>query len=508
MKSLHNKINTHLALIILLFLVGQFSFSCMNISSKSFKSLNTQLTCSDKVLNFNGKCMTEYLILDGLNIPKAANSFIVPILKNIASNVGMDGCLGDYKGDVIEESKRLGDLRCQGFPLPKDGTYGVLAAYVKNMVCGSPVNVRACVVFDDCGSVVISVNGGTATCAATYATGIAAVISPLAGLLDQMSIGFSLTRRFTNTFTVSAKDEDAINARHITTRGHFYFGLDTTLILDLQIFGRNLKDFIDVSSSTKVLVDFGDLGNAVKDFVSTLSDGKPNRETLDSIMNIGGEMTLTVESKMTLKIGKLTKDLFDDLELELGMAYVLVTKGGNNASGMPLGIYFNFTNSVLKNMLDIFDKFLDSMTPILEQIGFKKSAMPQGDSSFGGFISKEATGFEFNFPGLYIKCIFEYNNQKAGCQFGSKFFTANIDGENWVVKSATKFFDDRGKEILRFASDAGRFSRKMAMEFALKSQQAAKLAADQAQKFREEAEKAARKAKEEAEKAKKAIFRW
>jgi hypothetical protein len=501
MKTVHNSIKNNLILIIALILISQFSVSCLNISNKNLKSLSTtQASCSNKVMNFNGKCLSDLMNLDSLNIPNAAKSFLVPILKKGVTSK-LDMCVGDFKGTQIEEMGNMGEFKCQGIPLPADGTYGVLGAYVNNVPCGSPVTVAACVVFDDCGSVAIAVNGGTATCAATYSTGIAAVISPLADILDSISIGFSLTRRYTKTFTVSARDGDVINSRQITTRGHFYFGLDIAMPFDFKIAGKTLKDFIEISRSTKFMVDFGHVGTAVKDFVTSLSDGKPDKNTIYSIMNLGAEMTVSVDSKMTLKFEDITKGLFDDLELNIGTVDVLITKGGDSASGLPLGIYVYFSSDILKNLFDLFDKLCDDMGPILNKIGFQKISFPKTNSSLGVFISNEATGFDFRLPGLYVKCMFLYSQNKGSCQFGSKLFTALINGAKWVVKKAAKFFDDTGEDIVEFANDAGKFSKKVAVAVAKKTEELARQAAEAAEKAKKEAEEAARKAKEAAEKA-------
>jgi hypothetical protein len=474
-------------------------------------------------MNFNGKCMSDLMNLDNFNLPKVAKNFLVPIIK-MGLSPQLDMCVGDYTNAEIGEMDNMGEFGCQGIPLPQDGTFGVLGAYVNNVPCGAPVTVAACMLFDDCGTVVFAVNGGTATCAATISTGIAAVISPLADVLDSISIGFSLARRFTKTFTVSARDGDGIISRQVTTRGHFYFGVDIALPFNFKIAGKTLEDFIEVGLSTKFMVDFGQVSNSVKDFVSSLSDGKPDKKTLNSIMNLGAELTVSLDSKMTLKFEDITKGLFDDLELNIGTVDVLITQGGSNsASRLPAGIYVYFSSDILKNLFDLFDKLCDDFGPILDKIGFKKISFPKTNSSLGVFITNEATGFDFKLPGLYVKCMFIYSKNKGSCQFGSKLFTALIEGAKWVVRKAAKFFDDAGEEIVEFANDAGKFSEKAAKAVAKKAGQLAKQAKEEAERAAREAkraaEKAARKAKEAAEKvareakkaaneAKKALSKW
>jgi hypothetical protein len=450
----------------------------------------SQETCRKPVFDYKGKCESHSINLESLNLPKSTKTFLTPILEKVIPSK-IDACLGDYYADDIRNLNMTETYKCKDIPLPEMGKYGVLAAHANNIPCGKPVTVSSCIMLDSCGTVVFIVNGGAATCAATYTTGVGALLSPLADSLDSIAVGYSQERRFTKIFTVAIFKDNSITTQEIRTRGHFFFGLNLGMPLDIKFAGKSLKDLIKVSSTTKVIVDFGQNDSPVQNFITTLSEGKPSRATINSIMDLGAEFTLGIDNKMMLKLETITKGLFRDMEIDVLHIDALVTQGGSNQSGLPKGVYIYLNSDVIKNLFSLFDQLCDYFGPILKEIGFEKISFPQTYSTLGLFINEEATGFDFQLPGLFAKCIFLFGPNEGSCQFGGKYFTAIYNGVEWIIKKAHKFFEDTSDVIVKFVNDVGNFCDNVTIAIKEKTQELAKKA-EAADKARKEAERIAK----------------
>ncbi len=448
----------------------------------------SQESCRKPVFDYKGKCESQSINLESLNLPKPAKNFIVPILqKAIPSTINT--CYGDFYAEDLNNFNITDTYKCKGFPLPETGKYGVLGAYAENVPCGRPVTVTSCLLIDSCGTVLFVVNGGTAACVASL-SGIGSLVSPLAKSMDFIAVGYSRERRFTKSFIVATLQDNSIITQEIRTRGHFYFGLDFGMPIEVKIAGKSLKDIIQVSKSTKVIVDFGQNDSPVQEFITTLTDGKPNKSTIDSIMNLGAEFTIEIDSKMTLRLETLTKGLFRDMEIEVMHIDVLATLGGHNQSGLPKGVYIYLNSDVIKNLFSLFDQLCDYFGPILKEVGFEKINFPQTYSTLGLFITEEAVGFDFQLPGLFAKCIFLFGPNEGSCQFGGKYFTAIYNGVQWIIKKAKKFLDETSDVIVEFVNDVGKFCDNVANAITKKTQELAKKA-EAADKARKDAQKVA-----------------
>jgi len=99
--------------------------------------------------------------------------------------------------------------------------YGIIGVSVDNFpACGAtPVTIAACLTFDKCGTVGLAINGGVLECIATYTTGVAAVLSELAGILKYAAIGMSVDRRFEEQYTLvyPSGDNSSVEEKTVTT---------------------------------------------------------------------------------------------------------------------------------------------------------------------------------------------------------------------------------------------------------------------------------------------------
>jgi hypothetical protein len=494
-----------LIFILSLLLLANYSISIHNREG-NFLSSNTQLTCRNSIMGFQGMCLSDASkILKGVYPAHAQKSmsFLMPIITMSTKLLGLDFCVGDYNGSQIGENARLGRMTCGDFPIGDDDKYGVVAAYINGVPCGSPQTVAACVAFDTCGTVAFSINGGVMACAAAT-TGIGAIISPLSGIVDNIHLGFSLNRRFEKSFTVLVRNGNSLVTKEITTKAHFYLGLNLALPLDfIKIGKKSLKDIFDLRLSSIFLVDLGPrIGNTLTQLVDTMTSGKPDKNFAKNILSIGSELTVEMKGKLALKLEDLTKGLLDDIELDLGQANAYITRNlPGNATGLPAGVYLYLQSDILKNLISIVENLLSDFGPILKQIKFIKKAIPKSESYMGLFITTEAMGISMSLAGNTIKCMFIYDKNKGSCSFNSSIFSAFIDGAKWVVKEAKEFFDNTGKEIVSFTRGAGKFAKMAALAVKDKMEDLAKEAEKAAKEAKRVAEKAANTVAKEGEKA-------
>ena len=83
-------------------------------------------------------------------------------------------------------------------------------------------------------------------------------------------------------------------------------------------------------------------------------------------------------------------------------------------------------------------------------------------NTIGVFVQDDSAGVEFYGLGMSLRCMFIYSKGSGSCNFNHKFFTAIIEGAKWVIKHAKKFFDNAGKEVMRFGNEAGKFAKNAA----------------------------------------------
>jgi hypothetical protein len=462
-------------------------------------------TCSkDKGFGIDGTCLSQLFSSTANSAPLPSESikqkmgWIYEIL--FKSILPFDLCYGDYAGETVEKNWNLKNMKCDGIPLMEEFKYGYIGAYVNNVPCGTPQTVNFCVTFDQCGTFAIALNGGMAQCAATYSTGIAAIVSPVAEVFDYLSFGFSYKRRFTQTFTIAYRNGENVNSKEITTYGHFLIGLGFSTPLEfIKIDNKSISDIFSLDLDTKFIVDLGNAASTIDKFINQIQNvNKENTKNLiDAIMNQGAELTIQVAGTFSINLNDLTRGFIDNMEFNIGSAAILVSMGGsNNASGMNTGFYIYFTMDNVLNLGSIYSRMWMNFAAILDKIGLPKIPFPKVGASLGIFIQSDSVGFEFKLSQISLKCMYIYSSKKGSCDFNNKVFTAIIDGAKWVIKEAGKFFESTGKEIVNFSKDVGGFAENSASAVAKVTKQAAE---EVARKTQQAAEEVARKTQQAAE---------
>jgi hypothetical protein len=428
-------------------------------------------TCSyDSGFGFNGNCLSSKwsTILAKSPLPSdvsTALGFLTEIAYKITSNY--DVCVGDYKGGDIEKNPTLTYTKCDSVPLMENFQYGLFGSYILSVPCGTTLqNLNSCAIFDKCGTVALSINAGIAQCLATYSTGIAAILSPLSGTLDYLSFGISPKRRFTLRIPIAYRNGDKIESKEISTYGHFFVGLGLKFPIDIHFGGMSFDKIFSFDVNSTYIIDFGDSASIVTSLIQTIySATKSNAEAIvKSILNTGAEMTISIKGLLSLNLNDLTRGFLPNIDLDLGQASILVTSGAKSASGMKPGVYIHVSSDIAKNLFIIYKRNLDQFASVMNIFGIPQISFPEIKLSLGIFIQDDALGFEFFGLGFTFKCMFINSKTSGSCDFSHKFFTSIIESGKWVIKHAKKLFDDTGKQVISFATDAGKFAEYAAAE--------------------------------------------
>lgn len=424
---------------------------------------------SDSGFGFNGGCFSDGFKDRTSSAPGSVQSavyFLFHILTSIA--FPFDFCAGDFPGTSLGSNPSLARNKCSTLPLMGDYKYGVIGVAVDNVPCGAtPVSITACIAFDRCGTVALSTNAGLLQCAATYSTGLAAILSPVSDVLDYANIGFSLKRRFTQSFTIAYRDGTSVATKSITTYGHFMAKIGFALPLnDFKIAGKAIKDFFSFNVEATYTLDFGNVSSVVESMIDNMISTKSSNRSnvLDTLLNSGAETALTVTGYFVLNFNAITKGFLPDIAFSLDTTNFLLTLGGG-ASGMARGFYFYKGSGVL-NLGAVLNLVVNQFKPLFGALGVILPDLSNLDLSLsyslGLFLNDDAAGFQIDILGFNLKCVFAFNSGSGSCDLDSKIFTAIIEGAKWVIRHARQLLDATGKKIVEFANDVGNFAENAA----------------------------------------------
>lgn len=467
--------------------------------------------CRKPGFGLSGTCINSVTGASELSISKdvdgIVNDIIMPVLHKITG--ASHFCTGDFPAnEIMGDQKFLADATCEGIPLMDGLDYGVVAATTW-LPCPALKDVSFCFVFDQCGTVALSLNGNAFACMATYMTGgFASALTAVSDVMTYGTIGFSYNKKFEKTFRLAYRHGSSVKNKEVTTRGHIQLGLGLGFPFDLKIGSKSLEDFVEIGIKSTILIDFGDVESVVKTSINAIKKLDPNgaKKTLRSIINSGAECTQILDGSVTFKFEDLTQALIPDMTLELGKVALLVSLG-KGRSGMKPGFYGFFDTDPAGAIVQMIEGLLEHFKSILKKIGVGKiPKIPSTGLQLGIFIQTDSMGFFFKSPNiLSAKCMFIYSSKKGSCEFNSKLFTAIIKAGKWVIKKAGRFFEDTGEEIAEFGVNVKNWGAAAAKSIADKAKKAAEAAARAAREAAERARREAeRKAKELAAKAKKA----
>ena len=417
---------------------------------------------------FEGKCLSQLLGDRGTGIPTTAQNslaFLFELLYKLS--MPFDGCIGDFTGEYIANNPIFNKYEniCGSVPIIEDFKYGVISGSINSVPCGAtPQDISFCALFDRCGTVAIVSNAGLFQCAATYSTGIAAILSPLSDALDYVGFGISVKRRFTKNFEIAHRKGSNTVVSEVTTFGHFYAKIGFSFPLaDLKIAGKSLSDFFTLNTECYFLMDFGNAFDVINDTIESISSTSTAEGNgfLEKLLTINSEMTLNIKGEFTLNLNSLTKGFVPDLAINIGDASLLISSGNGGASGMNRGIYFYFKQGI-NNLGEIINLVINQFRSLFSVFGIN---LPNADVrininiGIGLYLSDDSLGMNIAGPGFDLSCIYIYG-EGGSCNFNSQFFTLILEGIKYVLRFATQLWDRFGKPVLEFlaSTEVGKFA--------------------------------------------------
>lgn len=449
-----------------LFAVGGEAEAMDNLAKQDQECDNEPNTsCGrDAGFGFNGFCLSQPFGNSRNGVPADTMDSIKFLWElNQILGLNFDFCMGDYDGKTLQTSNRLSYQKCNEVPLMEDYKYGTISGSVGNVTgCGaSPVNISMCINFDQCGTVSVMIDSGLAQCAATYSTGIAAILSPVSDVLDFVGLGISPKRRFSLKFDVAYREGDDVGTKEVTTFGHFYFKIGFALPLnDIKIAGKRLKEVFSLNLDALIMIDFGNSFNLFNDVKNIITSA--NRNTaLNFFNNINNntqfEMTMQVKGAFTINLGALTRGFFPDLSINLLTTNLLFTNGNCGPSGLSKGVYFYLARG-FNNISEVIQLVVDQFKDLFSIFGVTVTVPSFTlNFTFGFFLTDDSIGVKIAGPGFSLFCIYIYG-KGGSCGFNFSFFTAILEAAKWVIKHARQLFDDTGKAVVEMSNEVGKFS--------------------------------------------------
>ena len=467
--------------IMFLILSSLFTSTMSSISKSSTKSStkthsNTKNTSLSKKagtrgvcrngFGFFGQCFNGKDKLDASKIPSTISDLwskiVQPLIRKIPQNPSL--CLGDFSPERLGNYEGLKDASCDKIPLdPNSGEFGAVAVSADNVPCGKPISVNACVVFDRCGTVAFSINGGVITCVAAATTGVGAVLSLVSGAVKYIQFGFSYHKKFAMELSVVTPNYflTGVEERKVTARGHIYSGLSFGFPDDwLKVGKLDLSKYMKIAGESAIMLNVGPIGSTITNIIGELKHMNKGTvlRVVKQVLHSKGEMAIRLEGTFTILLDSLTKGFLPDLEFNVNTAMIMTL--GDSDTGLRLGFYITVKTDVISKLLGIIKKVYDRYTNILRKIGIPVPNFPTFggiDITLGVFANKDAIGFMFKILGSNVYCMYKFANSNGSCGFNGSFFTAIAEAAKWVFKQVYRLFSTAGKFLMNIAQGAGKF---------------------------------------------------
>jgi len=172
------------------------------------------------------------------------------------------------------------------------------------------------------------------------------------------------------------------------------------------------------------------------------------------------EMTLNIKGSFNIGLEDMTQGFLKDITIDIFNLDFLVSNGGAS-SGMAKGIYIHMKRG-LNNVGDVFKGIIDQVKGIFSAFGVVIPTPPNlnvdANVGVGLFIQEDSLGIHLNARLFELKCAYIYASNKGSCEFNHQGFTALLNAGKWLIRNASRFLDDTGKEIMQFAQETGKFA--------------------------------------------------
>ncbi|KAL6064805.1 hypothetical protein QOT17_010698 [Balamuthia mandrillaris] len=370
-------------------------------------------------------------------------------------------CVGDFWGSELTPfDSDLYNGGCWHLPLPTSTKTGVVSFFGKP-ACAAGSDANVCFTFDNCGSVAISLNKAMLKCIASTGSGMSALLSDAVAVVNNVAFGMSRERRYVYTFNVALPKDNIAEVKEVTVQGHYFDSLRVSLPNFWGAGSNTINKIIDISGEATRIFDFSDSQPFV-DALTSLGSPEEASSLLDE-MKGATETHFNVKGIITLKLDDLTKNFLKAFIFTVDGANLLISNGGGT-SGVEAGVYAYLNTNVAESLQDAVEKTIFHFNGLLKELGVPVPKIVAGsDAGLGVFVTGSAAGFSIRGFGLNCYCTFKFpafngDKAKASCNFANSFFTAIWDGVKWVIKEATEFFLDTGRDIARISADVGDFT--------------------------------------------------
>jgi len=446
-----------------------------NESEETNKPVNNLKCTKSGIFGLPGKCYggdsakkwIANLKMPGNNdfIQDIWDDFIAPLILNIPTNVSPSGCLGDFSTNTLLSDQASKDAKCAMFPLPKDQNISAVGFSLINVPCPGPVKVQLCAIFDKCGTFGVSMSGGTIACF-TAATGIGAILSPIASSAKYIQFGYSPNRMWESTLELLDPDNH-MKKKKLNMKSHVYMGTQFSIPkTGIKFNGKDITELFALKIEGKSFLDFGEKNDFTPSNLKALIKDKSISADKKIITLLGAvrEFSLMARGSFSLGLGKITKNvlpdikLVDELDLNLLINFGTGPDGDKGSSGMQPGFHVFLKPPPLDIIGNFVQKIVNSLTKVLKIGNFPIPKFPAISGIEIGFTLGEKIGFKFAIRGFSIACVVKTKGGfGVSCKLGLDFLTILNDMGKWVARMGKKLFDEAGKAFMVVAGAIGDF---------------------------------------------------
>jgi len=381
---------------------------------------------------------------------------------------------------------------------------------LKNVPCTKPVQVQMCAIFDKCGTFGVSISGGVLSCI-TAATGIGAILSPIASAAKYIQFGYSPNRMWESSLELLDVNNN-MKKKIVNMKSHIYMGTQFAIPkTGIKFNGKDITEIFALKIEGKAYIDFGDKNDLTPSNLKALFKDKSKSvpAKILTILTSAREYSMRVRGSLSLGLAKITKQVLPDLKLmdEMDLNILINLGAGPDGDRGSSGMQPGFHVFIKPPPLDIIGTFVNaivnSVTKVLKIGNLPIPKFPTISGIQMGFTIGEKCGFRFQIGKSFsISCVIK---TKGGfgisCKLGLDFLTILLDGLKWIANMGKKLFDATGKLVMAVGQKLGEF----ASDIADGAKQIFKDAKEVAKKVWEGAKKAVNYMKEKTKKAIQAI---
>jgi len=267
--------------------------------------------------------------------------------------------------------------------------------------------------------------------------------------------------------------------------GHFSItgGLKIPFEKLLDEWGKKLDDIIEIEGRFGLMLDLGTNKNLYEQLLNILTKLKDRDMFVSASLDLiksASKIGIQLNNIVKLKLNELTSGFLPDIEVEISKTSLGVFLKEEKKILPGIYLYFNSSNSPFGLISRMLQSVFENFEFIFEALGINPPSIPRNSFEVSIIINAKYVAFEAeaeHFAG--VTCIFDRKTGDGSCNIGLDFFSFSkninnflvLDGLNWVLKKATKFFERTGEEIMKFGIGSKNFvarTSKAAYKFILK----------------------------------------